>query len=274
MNNFKKTGVYNQIHESYIYKYDKIDSEMMTQWIKDFKQGMIDTVLMGDYKKEMAMNRLELEIRELRERTGDNYMLNKMVNTDGVEFFAEYTLYKDYNKYFGLTLSGTSINIVDIIEAEFAEFLSYYRMQPKDSWHITPEENKSIKRQLEESKLAKFSPMYDEDDIEDEIKVDGEYDMNKSGVNVDHGSDLDIDKPYVNIPSMWTETSTNTGEMTKNSWTETHANTSGVRAGMWKSNQPIEDRSKAELVSKIVADVMEELLTKGSCSLNITLNQD
>ena len=125
MNNFKKTGV---IHEPYIYKYDKIDLEMIEQWVKDFKQGMIDTVLMGDYKKEMKMNRLELEIKELRERTGDNYMLNKMINTDGVEFFAEYTLYKDYNKYFGLTLEGDSIEVVNIMEEEFAEFLHQYRL--------------------------------------------------------------------------------------------------------------------------------------------------
>ena len=334
------TCVSDALDESRTYYYERIDMEIINKVIGDFfsekgpkekitwidmaekdtiesyKRQQIGGILMGN-KKEMVMNRLELEIKELRDSTEENYMLNKMVNTDGNEFFVEYTLYKDYNKYFGLTLEGDSIEVVNIMEEEFAEFLHQYRLsitypqvqavhEDEDKYleidvnnlsGLTVEEYleyvkqgiapmlgsedaliedliATAAKQLVESKLAKFSPMYNEDDIEDEIKIDGEYDMNKLGVNVDHGSDLDIDKTYVNIPSMWTETPTNTGEMTKNSWTETSSNTSGVRAGMWKSNQPIEDNSKESFISKIVADVMEELLTKGTCSLNITLGQE
>ena len=280
---------------------DKIEKE----FIEDCKQKIIDTILMGDYKKEMKMNRVELEMQRLRESTGGNYMLNKMINTDGVNFFAEYTLYKDYNKYFGLTLDGESLNVIYIMEEEFAEFLSHYRisaMYPQveavheDTWDITPEENEAIKEQMESGQTDKFTPVYDENDIEDKIEV---------------GSDLDIDKPNI-VQSMWTETPTNTSPDCTESWTETSTNTGkrcsvpstfgidaeqlkgipmelhlkGVRSGYILikdltiknvEESPIkntENKSRTELVAKIVADVIEELLTKGTCSLNITLGQE
>ena len=306
------------------------------EFIEDFKQKITDTVLMGDYKKEMKMNRVELEMQRLRESTGENYMLNKMINTDGVNFFAEYTLYKDYDKYFGLTLDGESINIIEIMEEEFAEFLYHYRLSAmypqveavhedtvqevdgwsthpekpagfdivnlkeqsiddyfknleagyilansedmktpmemlndsikiiKDilnnrdkttDWNITPEENEAIKEQMESGKTDSFVPVYDENDIADELVVDSKYDMTANSFS----------GTYLKGPEMWTETSTNTG---------------GVHAGMWDSSpsiegqKEVEDNSKAAFISKIVADVMEELLTKGTCSINITLKQE
>ena len=247
---------------------------MENQWIKDFKQGMIDTVLMGN-KKEMKMNRVELEMQRLRESTGGNYMLNKMINTDGVNFFAEYTLYKDYDKYIGLTLDGESINIVDIMEEEFAEFLSHYRLSTiypqveavhEDTWNTTPEENEAIKEQMESGKTDKFTPMYDENDIQKQLVVDSKYDMTANSFS----------GTYLKGPEMWTETSANTNPDYAKSWTETSTNT--VVSTNWTSApqdiKDMEDRSKAELISKIVADVIEELLTKGTCSLNITLRQE
>lgn len=312
MNNFKKTGIYDQVHEPYIYEYDKIDSEMVERWIKDFKQGMIDAILMGDYKKEMKMNRVELEMQRLRESTGGNYMLNKMINTDGVNFFAEYTLYKDYDKYFGLTLDGESINIVDIMEEEFAEFLSHYRLSTiypqveavhEDTWDITPEENETIKEQMESGKTDKFTPMYDENDIGDKIEV---------------GSDLDIDKPnsfrrfYLKGTKLWTETSTNTGKGCEESWTgpwgsgtisvapETfYIDSAGNKSDQEKLAESVkfiesllaqveqvetkdspntlkntENKSGAELITKIISDIIKELFTEVTCSINITLKQD
>lgn len=261
------------------------------EYIEDYKQGMIDTILMGDYKKEMKMkiNRVELEMQRLREGTGENYMLNKMINTDGVNFFVEYTLYKDYDKYFGLTLDGESINIIDIMEEEFAEFLSHYRvsaMYPQikavhedtsaiypqveivheNTWDITPEENEAIKEQMESGKTDSFVPVYDENDIADELVVDSKYDMTTNSFS----------ETYLKGPEMWTETSTNTRPDCTNSWAETSTNT--VVSTNWTSApqdiKDMEDRSKAELISKIVADVIEELLTKGTCSLNITLGQE
>ena len=307
----EKQGVHNQIHEPYIYKYDKIDSEMIEQWIKDFKQGMIDTVLMGDYKKEKKMNRVELEMQRLRESTGENYMLNKMVSTDGVKFFTEYTLYKDYDKYFGLTLDGETIDVVDIMEEEFAEFLSHYRLSTiypqvkavhEDTWDITPEENEGIKKQMESGKTDGFAPVYDKNDIEKQLVVDSKYNMSTDSFSESH----------LKGPEMWTETPTNTGKGCEESWTETSTNTGkrcsvpstfgidaeqlkgipmelnlrGVQSGYILIKDPtiknvgespiknIEDESRAELISKVVADVMEELLTKGACSINITLKQD
>ena len=302
---------------------DKIEKE----FIEDYKQGMIDTILMGDYKKEMKMNRVELEMQRLRESTGENYMLNKMVSTDGVEFFTEYTLYKDYDKYFGLTLDGESLNVIYIMEEEFAEFLSHYRLSAiypqveavhEDTWDITPEENEAIKEQMESGKTDKFTPMYNEDDIADELIVDSKYDMTANSFS---GS-------YLKGPEMWTETPTNTGKGCEESWTETSTNT-GSYVEPWGSyrfsesgtisvapetfyidgagnksdqeklaesvkfiesllaqekqvetkNSPnilknTENKSRTELISKIVADVIEELLTKGTCSLNITLGQE
>ena len=327
--NLGETGIYRLLQRPMTFKYDKIDLEMIEQqWGKDFKQEMIDVILMGDYKKEMKMNRVELEMQRLRESTGENYMLNKMVNTDGVNFFAEYTLYKDYDKYFGLTLDGESINIVDIMEEEFAEFLSHYRLSTiypqveavhEDTWDITPEENETIKEQMESGKTDKFTPMYDENDIGDKIEV---------------GSDLDIDKPnsfsgsYLKGTELWTETSTNTGKGCVESWTETSTNT-GSYVEPWggyrfsesgtisvapetfyidgtesKSDQEklaesvkfiesllaqekqveikdspttlknTENKSGAELITKIISDIIKELLTGGTCSINITLKQD
>ena len=243
--------------------------------IENYKQKIIDTILMGDYKKEMKMNRVELEMQHLREGTGENYMLNKMINTDGVNFFAEYTLYKDYNKYFGLTLDGESINIVDIMEEEFAEFLSHYRLSTiypqveavhEDTWDITPEENEAIKEQMESGQTDKFTPMYNENDIDKQLVVDSKYDMAAGGFS----------GTYLKGPEMWAETNTNTNPDYAKSWTETSTNT-GVSTNWTSAPQDIkdmEDRSKAELISKIVADVIEELLTKGTCSLNITLGQE
>ena len=382
MKNFKDfKEFWGSIHQPYVYKYDKIDSEMVeqcisesfsgemeNQWIKDFKQIMIDAVLMGNDKKEIKMNRVELEVKRLRERTGDNYMLNKMVNTDGVEFFAEYTLYKDYDKYFGLTLSGTSIDIVDIIEEEFAEFLYHYTLSTiypqveavhEDTWDITPEENEAIKEQMESGETDKFTPMYDENDIDKQLVVDSKYDMSINSFSESH----------LKGPEMWTETSTNTGKGCEESWTETSTNTGENYAGPWggcyssgsgtipvasgsstilvtpeafyidekqlkglsttqhlkntqdghilinntenKSDKEkleesikkleesikiiksllaqeeqvetkdspntlknIEHESRAELTTKIISDIIEELLTKGTYSLNISLKQD
>ena len=223
----------------------------------------------------MKINRVELEMQRLRESTGENYMLNKMINTDGVNFFAEYTLYKDYNKYFGLTLDGESLNVIYIMEEEFAEFLSHYRLSAiypqveavhEDSWHITPEENEAIKEQMESGKTDSFVPVYDEDDIDKQLVVDSKYDMAAGGFS----------GTYLKGPEMWIETSTNTGTDCTNSWAETSTNT--VVSTNWTSApqdiKDMEDRSKAELISKIVADVIEELLTKGTCSLNITLGQE
>ena len=329
--NLGETGMYRLLQRPMTFEYDKIDLEMIEQqWGKDFKQEMIDAVLMGN-KKEMKMNRVELEIKELRERTGDNYMLNKMVNTDGVNFFAEYTLYKDYNKYFGLTLDGESINIVDIMEEEFAEFLSHYRLSTiypqveavhEDTWDITPEENEAIKEQMESGETDKFTPMYNENDIGDKIEV---------------GGDLDIDKPnsfsgsYLKGTELWTETSTNTGKGCVESWTETSTNTGENCAEPWggyyssgsgtipvapeafyidekqlkglsttqhlkttqdghvlindtesksdgekleESPKNTENKSGAELITKIISDIIKELFTEGTCSINITLKQD
>lgn len=326
--NLGETGIYRLLQRPMTFEYDKIDLEMIEQqWGKDFKQEMIDAVLMGNKKEmKMKMNRVELEMQRLREGTGENYTLNKMINTDGVNFFAEYTLYKDYNKYFGLTLDGESINIIEIMEEEFAEFLSHYRisaMYPQigavheDTWDITPEENETIKEQMESGKTNKFTPMYDENDIGGKIEV---------------GSDLDIDKLNI-AQSMWTETPTNTGEMTKNSWTETSTNTNPDYVEPWggccssgsgtisvgsgtisvapetfyisdtenKSDQEklaesvkfiesllaqeeqvetkdspntlknTENKSGAELITKIISDIIKELFTEGTCSINITL---
>lgn len=273
--NLGETGMYRLLQRPMTFEYDKIDLEMIEQqWGKDFKQEMIDAVLMGN-KKEMKMNRVELEMQRLRESTGENYMLNKMVNTDGVNFFVEYTLYKDYDKYFGLTLDGESINIVDIMEEEFAEFLSHYRLSTiypqveavhEDTWDITPEENEAIKEQMESGQTDKFTPMYNENDIDKQLVVDSKYDMAAGGFS----------GTYLKGPEMWTETSTNTSPDCTESWTETSTNT-GVSTNWTSAPQDIkdmEDRSKAELISKIVADVIEELLTKGTCSLNITLGQE
>ena len=256
------------------------------EFIEDYKQGMIDGILMGKSNYKMKMNRVELEMQRLREGTGGNYMLNKMINTDGVNFFVEYTLYKDYNKYFGLTLDGESINIIEIMEEEFAEFLSHYRvsaMYPQikavhedtsaiypqveivheNTWDITPEENEAIKEQMESGKTDGFVPVYDENDIEKQLVVDSKYDMTTNSFS----------ETYLKGPEMWIETSTNTRPDCTNSWTETSTNT-GVSTNWTSAPQDIkdtEDISKAELISKVVADVMEELLTKGTCSLNITL---
>ena len=363
MNNFKKPakGVYNQIHEPYVYKYDKIDlemikqceslSEMENQWVKDYKQRMIDVILMGNYKKEMKMNRVELEMQRLRESTGENYMLNKMINTDGVEFFIEYTLYKDYDKYFGLTLNGESIDVVDIMEQEFAEFLYHYRLSTiypqveavyEDTWDITPEENEGIKKQMESGQTDKFTPVYDENDIEKQLVVDSKYDMTTNSFS----------GTYLKGPEMWIETSPNTGTDCTESWTETSTNT-GSYVEPWgsyrfsesgtisidpeafyidekqlkglsitqhlkniqdgyvlisdienKSDQEklaesvkfiesllaqeeqaetkdspttlknTENKSGAELITKIISDIIKELFTEGTCSINITLKQD
>ena len=250
---------------------DKIEKE----FIEDFKQKTIDTILMGDYKKEMEMNRVELEMQRLRESTGENYTLNKMINTDGVNFFAEYTLYKDYNKYFGLTLDGESLNIIEIMEEEFAEFLYHYRLSAmypqveavhEDTWDITPEENEAIKEQMESGKTGGFVPVYDENDIAGELVVDSKYDMSVNSFSESH----------LKGPELWTETSTNTGKGCEESWTETSTNT--VASTNWSSApqdiKDMEDNSKATFISKVVADIMEELLTKGTCSINITLKQD
>ena len=286
---------------------DKAEKEC----IEDYKQKTIDTILMGDYKKEMKMNRVELEMQRLRERTGDNYMLNKMVNTDGVEFSAEYTLYKDYDKYFGLTLDGESIDVIDIMEEEFAEFLYHYTLSTiypqveavhEDTWDITPEENEAIKEQMESGETDKFTPMYDENDIAGELVVDSKYDMSINSFSESH----------LKGPEMWTETPTNTDGVHAGMWTETPTNTGkqcsgpstfgidaeqlkgipmelnlkGVQSGYILIKDPtiknveerpiknIEHESRAGLIAKIVADVMEELLTKGTCSLNISLKQD
>jgi hypothetical protein len=248
------------------FKYDKIDLEMIKQFLDEGFNRM------GDYKKEMKMNRVELEMQRLRESTGENYMLNKMINTDGVNFFAEYTLYKDYDKYFGLTLDGESIDVIDIMEEEFAEFLYHYRLSTiypqveavhEDTWDITPEENEAIKEQMESGKTDSFVPVYDENDIEKQLVVDSKYDMTAGSFS----------GTYLKGPEMWIETSTNTRPDCTNSWTETSTNT-GVSTNWTSAPQDIkdtEDISKAELISKVVADVMEELLTKGTCSLNITL---
>ena len=309
--NLGETGIYRLLQRPMTFEYDKIDLEMIEQqWGKDFKQEMIDIILMGN-KKEMKMNRVELEMQHLREGTGENYTLNKMINTDGVNFFAEYTLYKDYNKYFGLTLDGESINIIEIMEEEFAEFLSHYRvsaMYPQieavheDTWDITPEENETIKEQMESGETDKFTPMYDENDIANELVVDSKYDMTANSFSESH----------LKGPEMWTETPTNTGKGCEESWTETSTNTGkpcsvpstfsidveqlkgipmelhlkGIRSGYILIKDPTiknveerpikntENKSRTELVTKIVADVMEELLTKGTCSLNITLGQE
>ena len=269
--NLEEPGIYRLLQRPMTFKYDKIDLEMIKQFLDEGFNRM------GDYKKEMKMkiNRVELEMQRLRESTGENYMLNKMVNTDGVNFFAEYTLYKDYNKYFGLTLDGESINIIEIMEEEFAEFLSHYRisaMYPQveavheDSWHITPEENETIKEQMESGQTDKFTPVYGDNDIDKQLVVDSKYDMSINSFSESH----------LKGPEMWTETPTNTGEGCVKSWTETSTNTA-VSTNWTSAPQDIEDmedRSKAELLAKIVADVIEELLTKGTCSLNISLKQD
>ena len=347
--NLGETGIHRLLQRPMTFEYDKIDLEMIEQqWGKDFKQEMIDAVLMGDYKKEMKMNRVELEMQRLRESTGGNYMLNKMINTDGVNFFAEYTLYKDYDKYFGLTLDGESIDVIDIMEEEFAEFLSHYRLSAmypqveavhEDSWHITPEENETIKEQMESGQTDKFTPVYGDNDIDKQLVVDSKYDMSTDSFS----------ESYLKGPEMWTETPTNTGEGCEESWTETSTNT-GSYVEPWgsyrfsesgtisidpeafyidekqlkglsitqhlkniqdgyvlisdienKSDQEklaesvkfiesllaqeeqveikdspttlknTENKSGAELITKIISDIIKELFTEGTCSINITL---
>ena len=264
--NLEEPGIYRLLQRPMTFKYDKIDLEMIKQFLDEGFNRM------GDYKKEMKMNRVELEMQRLRESTGENYMLNKMINTDGVNFFAEYTLYKDYDKYFGLTLDGESIDVIDIMEEEFAEFLYHYRLSTiypqveavhEDTWDITPEENEAIKEQMESGKTDSFVPVYDENDIEKQLVVDSKYDMTAGSFS----------GTYLKGPEMWVETSTNTGTDCTNSWAETSTNT--VVSTNWTSApqdiKDMEDNSKAAFISKVVADVMEELLTKGTCSLNITL---
>ena len=152
---------------------------------------------------------------------------------------------------------------------------------------------------MESGETDKFTPMYDENDIDKQLVVDSKYDMSINSFSESH----------LKGPEMWTETPTNTGKGCEESWTETSTNTGkrcsvpstfgidaeqlkgipmelnlrGVQSGYILIKDPtiknvgespiknIEDESRAELISKIVADVMEELLTKGTCSLNITL---
>ena len=116
---------------------------------------------------------------------------------------------------------------------------------------------------MESGKTDSFVPVYDENDIEKQLVVDSKYDMTAGSFS----------GTYLKGPEMWVETSTNTGTDCTNSWAETSTNT--VVSTNWTSApqdiKDMEDNSKAAFISKVVADVMEELLTKGTCSLNITL---
>ena len=178
---------------------------------------------------------------------------------------------------------------------------------------------------MESGKTDKFTPMYDENDIANELVVDSKYDMTTNSFSESH----------LKGPELWTETTTNTGKGCVESWTETSTNTGESCAEPWKDyyssgsgtitvesgtisaapeafyidekleesikkleesikiiksllaqeeqaetkDSPntlknIERESRAELTTKILSDIIEELLTKGTYSLNISLKQD
>ncbi len=317
---------------------DKVEKEL----IDLHKQQEIKVVLSGsnNYKMKMQGNRLEMEMVELRNSTDENYMLNKMANTDGTNVYVEYTLYKNYDKYFGYTLEGDSLEVIDVMEEEFAEFLYHYRLSTiysqgeavhEDTWDITPEENGTIKEQMESGETDKFTPVYDENDIDKQLVVDSKYDMSTDSFS----------ESYLKGPEMWTETPTNTNPDYAKPWTETSTNTNPYSVEPWTSaniggsgtisvesgaisvapeafyidekqlkglsttqhlkniqdgyvlisdienksdEEKLEDssnalkntenKSGAELITKIISDIIKEIFTEGTCSINITLKQD
>lgn len=309
-NNLEEPGIYRLLQRPMTFEYDKIDLEMIKQFLDE------------------GFNRVELEMQRLRESTGENYMLNKMINTDGVNFFVEYTLYKDYDKYFGLTLDGESINVVDIMEEEFAEFLSHYRLSAiypqveavhEDSWHITPEENETIKEVLNKTQTASYTPVYDSDDKNWLHGIWGVNDITTVNEDVWTKTPTNTDPDYAKL---WIETSTNTSPYYVEPWTSgtvsvesgaisVGSSTTSVAPETFyidgagnKSDQEklaesvkfiesllaqeeqvetkdspntlknTENKSRTELISKIVADIIKELFTEGTCSINITLGQE
>lgn len=360
--------------DEFIKNWKKYQRQGVTTWInmaekdtiESYKQQQIGGILMGKSKYKMKKNRLEMEVIALRDSTEENYMLNKMVNTDGNKFFVEYTLYKDYDKYFGLTLEGDSIEVVNIMEEELAEFLHQYRLsitypqvqavhEDEDKylevdvnnlqgmtvekyldcmrkgiipyadigtegniatkgnnsldtlitdtvnnslgtlvtdavnytrklssliretfpeifvegskWEITKEDNESIKEQLESAEAGRYKPMYDTEDVGNEIDFTGEESVTieKDPTVIVQGhvsQDEILDEQEATLSPSYIETNS-----PLLGWVTNDTMTVGKLATPEKN-------SSLMLAEKIVTYIMNKLVTEGSCTIDIKLKEN
>lgn len=273
------------------------------------------------------------------------YHVSKNISLEEGIYRVEYTMYKNYKKYFGMMAEDNDLeNALDTLEKEFVTILKeYYRyfggvqmlrdeevvsvdetnlqgmtvekyldymrkginpytdiategnnsldtlitdavnytrklssliretfpeiFEEGSKWEITKEDNESTKEQLESTEAGRYKPMYDTKDVGNEIDFTGEevVAIEKDPTIIVQGHVLQdeiLDEQEATLSPSYIE---------KNSPLLGWVTDDTLSVGKLATS---EKNSSIMLVEKIVTDIMNKLITEGSCTIDIKLKEN